>query len=152
MNKKNNQKGSLHSFWLTDCIDEIFDNYSSYLNEKEPDLTIHDDLMIYFQDWFSWIKTTNPSGPDQDGFNMYGPSIINLSEQAILLKSICQSFLDLYYTAPEQISLTTSYLNENNEIPKMTLKKEELIDVFKILLEFSEKVIEKKNYILHFGI
>ncbi len=132
-----------------------FDDYVKYYN-FENSIQLHDDLISYFWDTLKWIPIINPDEMNNRelGLQRWGVSIIDV-EGAYIVKSIFDSWAQLFNNGPNDLRLTVGYSYEDNpdgEFERMTVNKEELIFKLKSISEYADKIIDNNCYILHLGV
>jgi len=127
---------------------------SNIISELEY-VNIHDDLLMYFHDYFVWIKLYNPSKKEGvNGFCYYGVTTI-YGNALFQMKNILDGLLTIFNNAPSMVKLKGNFVtDENNEsyYDKIYIEKEKLISIFNKLNKLIEKAIEEKGYIVHLGI
>ncbi len=79
--------GPYHHFWLFRDGEREYSNYQDLLGRKDAPITIPDDILRYFHDWWEWLTPINPSGDNGSGWNYCGTTIIE-RETAGLLRQI----------------------------------------------------------------
>lgn len=122
--------------------------------------SIHDDVIQYIYDTLRWIPSINPARNCERGFglNNYGITLIDKEGAEVILK-IAKAWADLFANGPSILRLTGNYgwitndkgIEEGNyEI--IEVNRDELVDSFRKLQLFSEKVILNQFLIIHHGI
>lgn len=163
----------LHDFVLLNKNKFSYDDCCELIGKVTCDVSIHDDLIMYFYDFFKWIPTYNPSlKVKHNGLNYYGLTIVDIEgakETLILLSSL----VNILKLSPNVLTLTGAYtfvhayddlidpnenvdriLRETAGYKKIIMQKSEVIRQFEALAELMQKVINSNNslYVLHLGI
>ncbi|WP_336944027.1 hypothetical protein [Acinetobacter modestus] len=163
----------LHDFVLLNKNEFSYDDCCGLIGKVSYDVSIHDDLMMYFSDFLKWIPTYNPSlKVRHTGLNYYGVTVIDIdgAKQALTLFSSLVNMLNL---SPSVLRLTGEYtfvhayddviepnkdvdriLRETAGYEKIIMQKSDVIGQFEILAELMQKIIHSNNslYVLHLGI
>lgn len=136
-----------------------------YKNKKEFEyVAIHDDYIQYFSDFLKFFTLYNPARNENvQGLCYYGVTIIPSDVLQSILKML-EHFLEIFESAPDEISLTGNYVCGFADKPDFTGNYEkgyfETLKISKekfckklneIILLFSEARTEKKC-IMHLGI
>lgn len=163
----------LHDFVLLNKNEFSYDDCCELVGKVSHDVSIHDDLIIYFNDFLKWIPTYNPSlKVRHTGLNYYGVTVID-GDGAKEAFQLFSSLVNILKLSPKVLTLTGEYTfihayddvidpNENVDrilrqtagYEKIVMQKSEVIRQFEILAELMRKVIDSNNalYVLHFGI
>ena len=68
----------LHDFVLLNKNEFSYDDCCELVGKVSYDVSIHDDLIVYFNDFLKWIPTYNPSlKVRHTGLNYYGVTVID---------------------------------------------------------------------------
>ena len=79
----------LHDFVLLNKNEFSYDDCCELVGKVSYDVSIHDDLIIYFNDFLKWIPTYNPSlKVRHTGLNYYGVTVIDGDGAALLHKDL----------------------------------------------------------------
>ncbi len=151
--------GPYHDFWIFRAGQRSYYDYNDLLSRKDSPVRIPDDILLYFNDWFSWLTPLNPTGPNGKGFNQCGITIIEKSNGK-LFREICESFLKLYQNGPEIILFRGLWAREmdskGNEsegfYDDFIVEKKWLTDTFSSFAEYGKKVEMGTHFIIHLGI
>ncbi|MCB2300827.1 hypothetical protein [Clostridium tagluense] len=129
--------------------------------ENASNLTfLHDDIVQYIHDTLIWIPSINPAMNYERGLglNNYGITLFDKEGAEVILK-IAKAWADLFTYGPSTLNLTGSYgwITDDNGIldgdyERFNINRDELVNRFRKLQLFSEKVISNKYFILHHGI
>jgi len=117
-------------------------------------VSIHDDVLRYFNDYFTWIRFYNPCKKENIyGLCHYGVTTI-YKDALFQVKNLIDGLLIIFSIAPNMIELHGNYIINNNTgcYEKIYIKKQEIICVFHKLNKLIEKAINEDGYIIHFGI
>ncbi|MCU4638989.1 hypothetical protein [Acinetobacter courvalinii] len=163
----------VHDFVLSNKNEFSYDNCCELIDKVSYDVSIHEDLIRYFYDFFKWVPTYNPIlKVKHTGLNYYGLTIIDIegAEEMLILLS---SLVNILKLSPNVLRLTGAYtyvhaddnvIDPNKKVDrifretagyeKIVMQKSEVIRQFEILAELMRKVIDSNNalYVLHFGI
>jgi len=163
----------LHNFVLLNKNEFSYDDCCELIGKVSCDISIHDDLIIYFCDFLQWIPAYNPSlKVNHTGLNYYGVTVIDIdgAKQALTLFSSLVNILNL---SPNVLKLTGEYtfvhayddvIDSNKDVDrvlrdtagyeKIIMQKMEVIKQFEILAGFMQKILDSDGnlYVLHFGI
>jgi len=117
-------------------------------------------VIQYIYDTLRWIPSINPARNCERGFglNNYGITLIDKEGAEVILK-IAKAWADLFSNGPSILRLTGNYgcitndkgIEEGNyEI--IEVNRDELVESFRKLQLFSEKVMLNQFFIIHHGI
>jgi hypothetical protein len=123
-------------------------------------ISIHDDIIQYINDTLRWVPSINPAMKYEKGLglNNYGITLFEKEGAEVIFK-ISKAWVDLFSNGPSVLKLTGNYgwitndegfAEGNYEI--IEINRDELIESFRKLQLFSEKVISDKYFIIHHGI
>lgn len=155
--------GLEHEFFLVtyDEYEEIgYDGYHFLNRGLNNVVLIHDDIIQYIQDTLNWIPSINPAMNYQKGFglNNYGITLFD-KEGAEVILSLAGSWAGLFSRGPSTLKLTGNYCFTGNDTYMqegsyeiIEIARDKLIENFRKLQLFSERVISNKYLILHYGI
>lgn len=155
--------GLEHEFFLVTYDEYEKMGYEGYYfsNEKLSNaVLIHDDIVQYIQDTLNWIPSINPAMNYEKGFglNNYGITLFD-KEGAEVIVSLAKSWADIFSIGPSTLKLTGNYCFTGNDtyMPEgsyeiIEISRDKLVESFRKLQLFSEKVISNKYLILHYGI
>jgi hypothetical protein len=163
----------IHDFILLNKADVPYAEYGNYIKSDNFDVSIPDDLILYFIDYLNWIPTSNPASSSYTtslGLNYYGPTVINLDGEEHAVK-VFKAITEIFLCAPDQIHLKGSFsyqlADDNIEekgieriiegsayYEKIVIDRNEITRKFSILAELSQKIIDSNGnlYLLHLGI
>ncbi|MDH0562675.1 hypothetical protein [Acinetobacter courvalinii] len=163
----------LHDFVLLNKNEFSYDDCCELVGKVSHDVSIHDDLIIYFNDFLKWIPAYNPSlKVRHTGLNYYGVIVID-GDGAKEAFQLFSSLVNILKLSPKVLTLTGEYTfihayddvidpNENVDrilrqtagYEKIIMQKNEVIQKIEILAELMQKVIDSNNslYVLHLGI
>ena len=115
-------------------------------------VNIQDDIIVYFFDYFMWLKLYNPCTKKYvDGLCYHGVTTI-FNDTLVQLKRIINGLLIVFSNAPNMIKLRGSYIISDNYYEKIYIEKEKMMKKFNKLNNLIEKAIDESGYILHLGI
>lgn len=130
------------------------------INMKKSNITylveLHDDIIQYISDSLNWIPSINPS-TNQNGFglNHYGMTLFN-SNSADIIRNIFSSWARLLENAPQEFEITGNYTwdsdKSNGSYEKIQIIRNEIVESFKTLSTYAEKLSDNGFYLLHLGI
>lgn len=155
--------GLEHEFFLVtyDEYEEIgYDGYYSSNKDLSNVVLIHDDIVQYIQDTLNWIPSINPAMNYEKGFglNNYGITLFDKEGAEVILK-LAKAWADLFSSEPPILKLTGDYCFTASDtyMPEGSyeiteISRDELVESFRKLQLFSERVISSKYLILHYGI
>jgi hypothetical protein len=155
--------GQDHEFFLVsyDEYEEMgYDGYCSTPEDLSNVVLIHDDIIQYIQDSLNWIPSINPAMNYQKQFGLcnYGITLFD-KEGASAVYNLAKAWADLFSNAPTNLKLTGNYgfygIKDGKPVGKYNLvevEREKLVDNFRKLQCFSEKVILGDYLLLHHGI
>lgn len=155
--------GQDHEFFLlsNDEYEEMgCDGYYSPAKDLSNCLSIHDDIIQYIGDTLAWIPSINPCNSYKKGFglNNYGITLFDKEGAEVILK-LAKAWADLFSIGPNILKLTGNYscIKIKSGIPErkynlLEVDRDELVENFRKLRLFSEKVISGDYLILHLGI
>ena len=113
---------------------------------------IHDDIILYFYDYFEWLKLYNPCTKEYvNGLCYHGVTTIS-NDALFQLKKIIDGLLMIFSNAPDMIQLRGSYIISDNCYEKMHIKKEKIANTFNRLNQLLERAIQENGFIVHLGI
>ena len=163
----------LHDFVLLNKNEYAYEDWEKVHTKIPYDVSIHDDLIMYFCDFLKWIPAYNPSlKVRHTGLNYYGVTVIDI-EGAKEARTLFLSLVNILSLSPNVLKLTGSYtfvhayddvidpnekvdriLRETAGYEKIIMQKSEVIGQFEILAELMQKIIHSNNslYVLHLGI
>lgn len=163
----------LHDFVLLNKNEFSYDDCCGLVGKVSYDVSIHDDLIIYFNDFLKWIPTYNPSLKIKNtGLNYHGVTVID-GDGAKEAFQLFSSLVNLLKLSPKILTLTGAYtfvhayddvidpnknvdriLRETAGYEKIIMQKSDVIGQFEILAELMQKIIHSNNslYVLHLGI
>lgn len=158
--------GLNHEFSLItyDDYEELgYDGYYLPAENLSNVVLIHDDIIQYIQDTFNWVPSINPAMNYQkiSGLCNYGVTLFDKDGAAVIFRLV-KAWIDLFSNGPDNLKLTGNYcwtMGDNNGMQDgkyeiIEVAREELIENFRKLQSFAEKVISSSNryFILHYGI
>ncbi|WAU74830.1 hypothetical protein [Acinetobacter sp. TR11] len=163
----------LHDFVLLNKNEFSYDDCCELVGKVSYDVSIHDDLIIYFNDFLKWIPTYNPSlKVRHTGLNYYGVTVID-GDGAKEAFQLFSSLVNILKLSPNVLKLTGAYtfvhayddvtdpnenvdriLRETAGYEKIIMQKSEVIRQFETLAGLMQKIIDSDGhlYVLHFGI
>lgn len=163
----------LHDFVLLNENEFSYDDCCELVGKVSYDVSIHDDLIIYFNDFLKWIPTYNPSlKVRHTGLNYYGVTVID-GDGAKEAFQLFSSLVNILKLSPNVLKLTGAYtfvhpyddvtdpnenvdriLRETAGYEKIIMQKSEVIRQFETLAGLMQKIIDSDGhlYVLHFGI
>lgn len=163
----------VHDFVLLNKNEFSYDNCCELSDKVSYDVSIDDDLILYFMDYLKWLPTYSPLLKIRmHGLDYHAMTIIDIegATEALILFS---SLVNILKLAPNILRLTGAYtyvhaddnvIDPNEKVDrifretagyeKIVMQKSEVIRQFEILAELMRKVIDSNNtlYVLHFGI
>ncbi|MBE6067844.1 MAG: hypothetical protein E7211_09150 [Clostridium lundense] len=127
-----------------------------FSNEKLSNaVLIHDDIVQYIQDTLNWIPSINPAMNYEKGLglNNYGITLFD-KEGAEVIVGLAKSWADLFSRGPSTLKLTGNYCFTGNDrsYEIIEISRDKLVESFRKLQLFSERVISNKYLILHYGL
>lgn len=155
--------GLNHEFFLVshkDYEEMSYDGDYLSLSNLDNIISIHDDIIQYINDTLRWIPSINPAMNCEKGFglNNYGITLFDKEGAEVIVK-ISKSWADLFSNGPSMLKLTGNYgwvTNtkgiEEGKYEVIDVCRDNLIESFRKLQLFSEKVISDKYFIFHHGI
>ena len=163
----------IHDFVLLNKNEFSYEDCCELAGKISYDVSIDDDLILYFMDYLKWLPTYSPLLKIRmHGLDYHAMTIIDIegATEALILFSNLVNILKL---APNVLKLTGAYtfmyadddiIDPNEKVDrifretagyeKIVMQKSEVIRQFEILAELMRKVIDSNNalYVLHFGI
>ena len=119
---------------------------------EENYLEVHDDIIRWFYDIFSWIDMYNPSKKETtNGFCYWGKTIIK-KHNINKLDEIIDLLIILFKNAPIEIVLTGAFCINDKKYDKIEIARNKMLDILIKFNKLIEKVIDNGGYILHCGI
>ncbi len=163
----------VHDFVVLNKVEYTYNDYMNEIKKVPCDVSIHDDLIMYFYDYLEWLPTYNPSMKIRHtGLNLYGVTVIDLDGACQALE-LMSNIVNIFKLSPQVLKLKggfsyqladneDSLSNDNIErIVKDSLKQEkliyqrdEVIEQFEKLAKCFKRVVDSdgKLYVLHMGI
>lgn len=163
----------VHDFVVSNKEIYTYQDYMNVINKVPYDVSIHDDLILYFYDFLQWIPAYNPSMEIRHmGLNLYGVTIIDI-DRAQQAYDLFVHIVDILKLSPETLKLNGGYsyqladdedpFSESKECrivrnslkqEKLTYQRDDISDQFKKIAECFKKVIDSNGqlYVLHFGV
>lgn len=163
----------VHDFVVLNKEEYTYNDYMNVLKKVPYDVSINDDLILYYMDYLKWISTYNPSlKVRHTGLNYCGVTVIDI-EGATQAYNLFLSIADILKLSPAILKLEGSYsyqladdddpLGDSNveRIVRDSLKQEKLIyqrdkivEQFEKLANCFKKVMDSNGelYVLHMGI
>jgi hypothetical protein len=123
-------------------------------------ISIHDDIIQYINDTLRWVPSINPAMNYEKGLglNNYGITLFDKEGAEVIFK-IAKAWAYLFSNGPSALKLTGNYgwITNDKGIAEgnyelIEVIRDELIESFRKLQLFSEKVISDKYFIIHHGI
>ncbi|NUF33095.1 hypothetical protein HUN19_03790 [Acinetobacter oleivorans] len=163
----------IHDFVLLNKNEFSYEDCCELAGKISYDVSIDDDLILYFMDYLKWLPTYSPLLKIRmHGLDYHAMTIIDIqgATEALILFS---SLVNILKLAPNVLKLTGAYtfmyadddmidpnekvdriLKETAGYEKIMLYKSKVIQQFEILAELMRKVIDSNNtlYVLHFGV
>lgn len=163
----------IHDFVLLNKNEFSYEDCCELAGKISYDVSIDDDLILYFMDYLKWLPTYSPLLKIRmHGLDYHAMTIIDIegATEALILFS---SLVNILKLAPNILKLTGAYtyvqaddnvIDPNEKVDrifretagyeKIVMQKSEVIRQFEILAELMRKVIDSNNalYVLHFGI
>jgi hypothetical protein len=155
--------GQDHEFFLVSYDEYEEKGYDGYYLPNEDlsnVIVIYDEIIQYIGDTLAWIPSINLCNNYKKGFgiNNYGITLFD-KEGASVIVNIAKAWADLLSNGTDILTLTGNYCWTKNDkgIPEgkyetMEVNRNELVENFRKLQLFSEKVILGDYLILHLGI
>lgn len=154
----------VHDFVVLNKEIYTYKDYMNVINKVSYDVSIHDDLILYFYDFLQWIPAYNPSMEIKHmGLNLYGVTAIDI-EGATQAYDLFVRIVDIFKLSPETLKLNggCSYQLADDEDPfseskecriirnsleqeKLTYQRDEIVEQFEKLVECFKKVIDSKG-------
>lgn len=162
-----------HDFVLLNKNEFSYDDCCDLIGGISFDVSIHDDLILYFMDYLKWLPTYSPLLKKRIyGLDYHAMTIMDVegATEALILFS---SLVNILKLSPNVLTLTGIYtfvqvyddvidpnknvdriLRETAGYEKIIMQKRVVIQQFEILSELIQKVIDSNNslYVLHLGI
>ncbi|WP_433848060.1 hypothetical protein [Acinetobacter proteolyticus] len=163
----------IHDFVLMNKNEFSYEDCCELAGKISYDVSIDDDLILYFIDYLRWLPTYSPLLKIRmHGLDYHAMTIIDIegANEALILFS---SLVNIFKLAPNVLKLTGAYtfmyadddiidpnkkvdriLKETAGYEKIIMQKSEVIRQFEILTGLMQKIIdsEKDLYVLHVGI
>ncbi|MNE33957.1 hypothetical protein D3C80_1276570 [compost metagenome] len=163
----------MHNFVLLNKDEFSYDDCCELIGKISYDVSIDDDLILYFMDYLKWLPTYSPLLKIRmHGFDYHTMTIMDVegATEALILFS---SLVNILKLAPNVLKLTGTYnfklvdddiIEPNQEVDrilrdtagyeKIIMQKSEVIQKFEILIGLMQKVIDsnKNLYVLHVGV
>ncbi|MGH4121584.1 MAG: hypothetical protein ACREV6_01400 [Clostridium sp.] len=155
--------GLEHEFFLVthDEYEEMSYDGDYFSSEDSSNIIlIHDDIIQYLHDTLMWIPSINPAMNYEKGFglNNYGITLFDKEGSEVIFK-IAKAWADLFSNGPSTLKLAGNYEWITNDkcitegyYKIIEVDRDELVESFRKIQLFSEKVIYNKYFILHHGI
>lgn len=137
---------------------------------KDAPVHIHDDLLHYVADTFSWIPTYNPAKAEISGYglNFYGPTIINQTGGDQFYR-VCISWAQIFASRPERLRLRGPFqwqwpfdqeehvlredqLHMLGHFERLEVDRDWLVQTLTTLADFGRQAATGKFFLLHLGI
>ena len=162
-----------HDFVLLNKNEFSYDDCCDLIGGISFDVSIHDDLILYFMDYLKWLPTYRTKKKKRIyGLDYHAMTIMDVegATEALILFS---SLVNILKLSPNVLTLTGIYtfvqayddvidpnenvdriLRETAGYEKIIMQKRVVIQQFEILSELIQKVIDSNNslYVLHLGI
>lgn len=159
-----------HDFVLLNKNEFSYDDCCDLIGGISFDVSIHDDLILYFMDYLKWLPTYSPLLKKRIyGLDYHAMTIMDVegATEALILFS---SLVNILKLSPNVLTLTGIYtfvqvyddvidpnenvdriLRETAGYKKIIMQKRVVIQQFEILSELIQKVIDSNNslYVLH---
>lgn len=120
-------------------------------------IELSDNIILYILDSLNWVPTYSSLDSGMKyGLNYHGMTYIT-QEGASIMKKIIKSWASLFSNAPEFFEITGLYTWEDNaeqgKYEKISIKRDEIVDVFTKLAHYAEQVENDDTLcIFHAGI
>ncbi len=157
-----------HEFVIVDdIIKSNWNNLTSdfYANKANYDfVSIHDDFLRYFGDYFSFFKLYNPC-KDETISNICFCGVTKIPHEVLgdAIK-ILENFYGIFSLAPDEIKLTGDFVFEHLDMPNsagyyekghyetLTISKEKMCGKIHDLINLFSKAKNEKKCIMHCGV
>lgn len=162
-----------HDFVLLNKNEFSYDDCCDLIGGISFDVSIYDDLILYFMDYLKWLPTYSPLLKKRIyGLDYHAMTIMDV-EGATEALILFFSLVNILKLSPNVLTLTDIYtfvqayddlidpnenvdriLRETAGYEKIIMQKRVVIQQFEILSELIQKVIDSNNslYVLHLGI
>lgn len=144
------------------------------VHKKVPyDVSINDDLILYYMDYLKWISTYNPSlKVRHTGLNYYGVTVIDI-EGATQAYNLFVSIVDILKLSPAILKLKGNYsyqladdddpfgdsnveriVRDSLKQEKLIYQRDKIVEQFERLVNCFKRVIDSNGqlYVLHMGV
>lgn len=163
----------VHDFVVLDKINYPYSTCDMVMKGVPYDVSIHDDLIVYFMDYLKWIPTFSPLvNKERKGLDYYAITIFELegSLQAYILFS---NLINILKISPDILKLNGSYsyqladdedhfsdsnvyriIRDSLKQKKLIYQRDKIVEQFEKLANCFKRVIDSdgKLYVLHMGI
>jgi hypothetical protein len=152
-----------HKFYLVsydEFEEEGYDGTYPILEDLSNIVLIHDDMIQYMQDTFSWIPSINPGMGYEKRFGLcnYGITLFDKAGAEVISR-LAKAWADLFSNGTTTLILTGNYgsIATENGIQQegyavLEVDRDEIVRNLRKLQLFSEKVIAGNYFILHYGL
>lgn len=145
----------VHDFVVLNKETYAYEDHMQLVNQVPYDVSIHDNLIMFFYGFLQQIPTYNPSKKVRHtGLNCYGITIID-SEGALVTYNIISSIVNVMKLSPKFLKFSKGYTYKfAEEQEKLIFQKYKVVDQFDQLKGCIKQVIDSNGqlYIVHLGI
>ncbi len=151
--------GLNHDFLVLPDDGDRWQQLQSHFNDPAA-VTLHDDVLHFFQDTLLWIPSENPANPSEwsgYGLNWYGPTAIT-GPGARIAAEVFAAWANLLSRGPTRITLTGQYTWTNGESPtsgsyqKIAVDRDEITAKCRAISDLAVRAVEEGQWLAHFGI
>lgn len=135
-----------HEFVVIEKVTE-----EKFIDESMNPISISDALILYMNDSFKWVDTCWNGKNQGRGLSYYGYTIIR-NENIDKFNQIICSWIALFEAAPNNFSLTGSYIPEDDRYEENLFNKQNVLFQLNALSGICKEAIKTSKYILHNGI
>lgn len=163
----------VHDFVVLNKEEYTYSDYMNVIKKVPYDVSIHDDLILYYMDYLKWIPSYNPSlKVRHTGLNYYGITVIDI-EGATQAYNLFLSIVGILKLSPDILKLNGSYsyqladdedpFSESNvyrivrgslKQDKLIYQRDKIVEQFEKLANCFKRVIDSNGqlYVFHMGI
>ena len=158
-----------HDFWLFRQGERAYTDYSDLLPRRDAPVSIHDEVLRYMMDTFTWIPTFNPAKNEPGkGLNMWGITIIDQTGGE-LFQRVFTAWAQLFAVGPQHLQIhglfswrwpyeESEHLVHEDELhtigsyDRLEVERDRFVQQLTTLAEFGAQAATGKFFIIHLGI